>query len=85
MGALITVRFPAGSVPGFPACYTEIPIYVFPEMKLRGLVPNSYIHISVSNFYIPKIGLQIWLHQIRQTDPGNVEVGRQNITILFWK
>ncbi len=28
---------------------TENHIYVFPEMKLRGLVPNSYIHVSVSN------------------------------------
>jgi hypothetical protein len=25
---------------------TENPIYVFPEVKLRGLVPNSYIHVS---------------------------------------
>jgi hypothetical protein len=85
MGALITVRFPAGSVPGFPACNTENLIYVFLEMKLQGLVPNSYIHVSVSNFYISRISLPIWLHQIRQIDPGNVEIGRQNITILFWK
>jgi hypothetical protein len=47
-------------------------IYVFPEMKLRGLVPNSYIHVSVSTLYIPKIGLPIWLQHIRQTDPGNI-------------
>jgi hypothetical protein len=32
---------------------TENPIYVFSEMKLRGLVPNSYIHVSVRDFYIP--------------------------------
>jgi hypothetical protein len=25
------------------------PIYVFPEMKLRGLVPNSHIHVSLSD------------------------------------
>jgi hypothetical protein len=37
---------------------TESPIFVFPEMKLRYLVANSYM---------------------------NVEIGRQNITILFWK
>ncbi len=30
----------------------EDPIYVFPEMKLRGLVPNSYIHVSASELYI---------------------------------
>ncbi len=27
---------------------TESPIYLFPEMKLRDLVPNSYIHVSVT-------------------------------------
>jgi hypothetical protein len=24
---------------------------IFPEMKLRGLVPNFYIHVSVSDLY----------------------------------
>jgi hypothetical protein len=36
-----------------PHC-TENPIYVFPEMKLRFLVPNSYMHVSVSDLYIPR-------------------------------
>jgi hypothetical protein len=63
-------------------------------MKLCGLIPNSYIHVSVSDLYIPRIGLPIWLQQNRQADPGNieiahrymnVEIGRQNITPLFWK
>ncbi len=31
------------------------PIYVFTKMKLRGLVPNFHIHLSVSNLYIPTI------------------------------
>ena len=31
-------------------------IYVFPEMKLSGLVPNFHTHVSVSNLYIPTIG-----------------------------
>ncbi len=66
---------------------TENSKYIFPEMKLRGLVPNFYVHVSVSDIYIPMIGTP-------QTDPGNiyiahrymnVEVGRQNIIILFWK
>ncbi len=26
---------------------------IFPEMKLRGLDPNFYIHVSVSDLYIP--------------------------------
>jgi hypothetical protein len=31
-------------------------------MKLR-LVPDSYIHVSVSDLYIPRISLPIWLQQ----------------------
>ncbi len=54
---------------------TEKLIYVFPEMKLRGLVPNPYIHVSVSNLYIPRIAQRYM----------NVEIERQNITILYWK
>jgi hypothetical protein len=50
----------------------ENTMYVFPEMKLRGLVPNSYIHVSVSDLYIPRIGVPIWLQQYRQTDLGNI-------------
>ncbi len=63
-------------------------------MKLRDLAPSSYIHVSISDLYIPRICLPIWLQQNRQTDPGsiniahsymNVEIGRQNIIILFCK
>jgi hypothetical protein len=49
------------------------PIYVFPEKELRcGLSPSSYIHVSVSNFYIPRICRHSWLQQNRQTDPGKI-------------
>jgi hypothetical protein len=41
-------------------------------MKLRGLVPSSYIHISVSDLYIPTIGLPILLQENRWTDPGSI-------------
>jgi hypothetical protein len=51
----------------------ENPIYVYPEMKLCALVPNYYIHVYVSDLYIPKIGLLIWLQQDRQIDPANTE------------
>jgi hypothetical protein len=51
---------------------TENPIYLFPEMILRGLVPNSYIHVPVSDLYIPRIGLPVWLQQNRQTYPENI-------------
>jgi hypothetical protein len=30
---------------------------ILPEMKLCGLVPNFYIHVSGSDLYIPTIGL----------------------------
>ncbi len=53
----------------FPPHCTENPIYVFPEMKLRGLVPHSHIHVSVSDLHNPRISLPIWLQQKRQI-PG---------------
>jgi hypothetical protein len=41
---------------------TENRIYVFPEKELCGLSPNSYIHVPVSDLYIPRIGPpHIWL------------------------
>jgi hypothetical protein len=73
---------------------TENPIYLFPEEKLPGLSPHYYIHVSVSDFYIPRIGPHICLQQNRQTDPENISIshrfmglriGRQNIIILVWK
>jgi hypothetical protein len=51
---------------------TENPINVFPEMKLCGLVPNSYIHVPVSGLYIPRIRLPIF---------GCSKIGRQIIGI----
>jgi hypothetical protein len=35
---------------------TETSKHIFPEMKLRGLVPNFYIHVY--DLYIPTIGPQ---------------------------
>jgi hypothetical protein len=37
---------------------TEILKQIFPEINRRGLVPNFYIHASVSDLYIPTIGLR---------------------------
>jgi hypothetical protein len=48
------------------------PIYVFPEMKLGGLVPNSYIHVSVNDLYLPRIGLPVWLQQNMQIHLRNI-------------
>ncbi len=39
----------------------ENPIYLYPEIKLHGLIPNSYINISVSDLYTSRIGLPVWL------------------------
>jgi hypothetical protein len=47
---------------------TKNPIYVFRETA------SSYIHVSVSNFYIPRIGLPIWLQQNRQTKTDSVSI-----------
>jgi hypothetical protein len=37
-------------------------------MKLRGLSPNSCIHVSVSDLHIPTIGLPILLQENNWTD-----------------
>jgi hypothetical protein len=39
-------------------------------MELRGLSPNFHIQ-TVSNLYIPTIGLPILLQENMWTDPGN--------------
>ncbi len=56
-----------------------VPIYVFPEIKLafpkqnyNVLSPSSYIHMSVRDLYIPRIGLPILLQGNMWTDPGNI-------------
>jgi hypothetical protein len=43
--------------------FKEDRIFVFPEMKLRGLIPYFQIHVSVSDLYIPTIGPPILLQQ----------------------
>ncbi len=48
----------------------------FPEKGLRGHSPNFYIHVSVSDLYIPPICLPILLQENRWTDPGNGYIDR---------
>jgi hypothetical protein len=43
---------------------TEISKQIFPEKEYRGLSPNFHIHASVSDLYIPTIGLPIFLEEI---------------------
>jgi hypothetical protein len=69
--------------------YTENLKHIFPEIKLLGLVPNFYTHVSVSDLYFPTIvprqtnncNIQM-AHSHRYM---NVEIEIQNIIILFWK
>jgi hypothetical protein len=42
----------------------EDPIYVFPEVKLRGLVPDFLIQAFVSDLYMPAIGPSIFCSKI---------------------
>jgi hypothetical protein len=37
---------------------------IFPEKEYRGLSPNFHIHVSVSELYIPTIGLPVLLEEI---------------------
>jgi hypothetical protein len=39
-------------------------------MKLLGLVPNFYIHVSVSDLYIPTISPPILLYCVRNWERG---------------
>ncbi len=61
----------------YPHC-KEDAIYVFPEMKLLGLVPISYIHVSVSDLYILTIGPPILLRYM------NVGIGNEVTQFHFW-
>ncbi len=39
--------------------YTKNSKQIFTEMKLRGVSPRFYIHVSVSDLYITTIGLPV--------------------------
>ncbi len=49
---------------------TEISKQIFPEKEYRGLSPNFHINASVSDIYIPTIGLPILLEEICRPIPG---------------
>ncbi len=54
-------------------------------MKLRGLVPNSYIHVSVTDLYIPTIGapLLLGIYRSKILECRNWERGRGQVH--FWE
>ncbi len=39
---------------------------MFPEKEYRALGPNFHIHVSVSELYIPTMGLPVLLEEIRR-------------------
>jgi hypothetical protein len=45
--------------------YSENSKQTFLETKLHDFSPNSYIHFTVSDLYIPTIGLSIVLQENR--------------------
>ncbi len=53
----------------------------FPEKELRGYSPNSYIPVSVSDLYIPLIGLPILPQENRWTERGNIEIAHRNMNV----
>jgi hypothetical protein len=70
----------------------EDPIYVFPEMKLHGLVPNFHIYVSVNGLYIPMIGPPIFGSKIGGPVWGyiahrnmNVEIEKEAMQFHFWE
>jgi hypothetical protein len=59
----------------------EDPIYVFPEIKLRGLSHNLHIHVYVSDLYVPLIGPPVFMQQNRHTDRGNIKIAHRNVNV----
>ncbi len=43
---------------------------LFPKQNFNYLSPSFHIHVSLSDLYIPRIGLPSLLQPNRQTDPG---------------
>jgi hypothetical protein len=51
---------------------------IFPEKELRGYNPNSCIHVSVIDLYIPLISLAILLQENRWTERYKLLIEREN-------
>ncbi len=54
---------------------------IFPGKKLQGQSDNSYIHVPVSDLYIPTIGLPILLQENRWNDLGNIQIAHRHMNV----
>ncbi len=50
---------------------------IFPEKEYWGLSPNFHIHVSVSEIYIPKMGLPVLLEEICRLILGIYKIGAE--------
>jgi hypothetical protein len=48
---------------------------------MRGLCPDFYIHVSMSDLYIPTIGLPILLQENMWTDPANIDIAHRHMNV----
>jgi hypothetical protein len=53
---------------------TENSKQIFPGKELSGYSPNSYIHVSVIDLYIPPVGLPFLLQENRWAKRGNIQI-----------
>ncbi len=54
---------------------------IFPKENYNVLSPDFPIYVSVSDLYIPRIGLPILLPPNRQTDPRNIEIAQRYMNV----
>jgi hypothetical protein len=54
---------------------------LYPKQNYKVLAPSFNIYVSVSDLYIPRIGLPILLQPNRQTDPGNILMAHRYMNV----
>jgi hypothetical protein len=54
---------------------------LFPKLNYIVLAPNFHIHVTLSDLYIPRIGLPILLQTNRQTDPGTTQNAQRYMNV----